>query len=113
HFRLTADDLVVTVATDGFDRYPSVLEWLKAHEGPTRRDLALRRIEIFHRATTDWILEGRQARQRWHNQKYYTWVEQQGTTVEALQMQRDPDFWREQRSRVEDIDKRILQMRGA
>jgi cysteine synthase len=112
HYRLTADDLVVTIATDGFDRYPSVLDWLATREGPSTRDLALRRIEIFHRATTDWVLEGRQARQRWHNQKYYTWVEQQGKTVEALQMQRDPDFWREQRARVEEIDKRILQMRN-
>ncbi|MCK6547955.1 pyridoxal-phosphate dependent enzyme [Myxococcota bacterium] len=111
HFGLGADDLVVTVATDGFDRYPSVLEWLAEREGRQTREMALRRAEIFHRATTDWICEGRQARQRWHNQKYYTWVEQQGKSVEALQMQKSPDFWKEQRARVADIDKRILELR--
>lgn len=112
HFRLGAEHLVVTVATDGFDRYPSVLQWLAGVEGPQTRERALRRIEIFHRATTDWILEGREARERWHNQKYFTWVEQQGKSVEALQMQRDPDFWREQRSRADAIDRRILEMRS-
>jgi cysteine synthase len=112
HFGLGPDDLVVTVATDGFDRYPSVLEWLASREGPTSRERALRRVELFHRATTDWILEGRRARERWHNQKYYTWVEQQGKTVDALQKQKDPDFWREQRARVHEIDRRILAMRA-
>jgi hypothetical protein len=112
YFRFGQDDLVVTVATDGFDRYPSILAWLADRDGPPTRERALRRVEIFHRATTDWILEGRKARERWHNQKYYTWVEQQGKTVEALHKQKDPDFWREQRSRVGEIDKRILAMRG-
>lgn len=112
HFGLGPDDLVVTLATDGFDRYPSVAEWLASQEGPQTRETALRRVEIFHRATTDYVLEGtRHVRDRWHNQKYFTWVEQQGKTIEALQMQRDPDFWREQRARVEDIDQKILAAR--
>jgi cysteine synthase len=110
-YGLTARDLLVTVATDGFDRYPSVLEWLKRHEGPLTRERALRRFEIFLRAGTDWMLEGREVRRRWHNQKYYTWVEQQGKSVEALEQQRDPDFWRAQRARTPDIDRRILERR--
>jgi hypothetical protein len=113
HFGLGADDLVVTIATDGFDRYRSVARWLETQEGPQTRERALRRVEIFHRAGTDYVLEGtRQVRERWHNQKYFTWVEQQGKTVEALQMQRSPDFWREQLERAEDIDRKILAARG-
>lgn len=113
HFKLGPDDLVVTVATDGYDRYPSVRDWLASVEGEQTREKALRRVEIFHRAGTDWILDGTRAvRERWHNQKYFTWVEQQGKSVEALQQQKDPDFWRDQRARVESIDRRILEMRG-
>ncbi len=113
HFGLGPDDLVVTVATDGYDRYPSVRDWLAQTEGEQDRDAALRRVEIFHRAGTDWILDGtRGVCERWHNQKYFTWVEQQGKSVEALQQQKDPDFWRDQRARVESIDKRILELRG-
>jgi cysteine synthase len=110
-YELTPRDLVVTVATDGFDRYPSVLEALSRREGPLTRERALSRVEIFHRASTDWILEGREAQRRWHNQKYFTWVEQQGKSVEALEQQRDPDFWRVQRARAEEIDRRILERR--
>lgn len=113
HFGLGPDDLVVTLATDGYDRYPSVTEWLATREGAQTRDLALRRVELFHRAGTDWILDGTRAtRERWHNQKYFTWVEQQGKSVEALQEQRDPGFWREQRDRAGMIDRRILELRG-
>ncbi len=113
HFGLGPDDLVVTVATDGYDRYPSVRDWLASVEGEQTRESALRRVEIFHRAGRDWILDGtRGVRERWHNQKYFTWVEQQGKSVEALQQQKDPDFWRDQRARVESIDRRIVEMRG-
>ncbi len=113
HYRLSADDLIVTVATDGFDRYPSVAQWLGEREGPQTRERALRRVELFHRVGVDWILEGnRQTRERWHNQKYFTWVEQQGKSVDALQMQRDPAFWRDQLGRVEALDRKILELRA-
>lgn len=110
-YKLGPSDLVVTIATDGYDRYPSVSEWLAKHEGPQTRERALRRVELFHRAGLDWICEGREARERWHNQKYFTWVEQQGKSVEALQQQRDPGFWKAQRERVGEIDKRIRERR--
>lgn len=113
HYRLTSRDLVVTLATDGFDRYPSVLDWLDQREGRQSRDKALRRVEIFHRIGLDWIQEGREHRERWHNQKYFTWVEQQGKSIEALQMQLDQGFWKGQRERVGEIDRRIRELRPA
>ena len=101
HFGLGPDDLVVTVATDGYDRYPSVADWLATQEGPQTRERALRRVELFHRVGVDWIQDGtRQTRARWHNQKYFTWVEQQGKSVEALEEQRDQGFWKIGRAHV-------------
>ena len=38
--QLGKDDLVITLATDGFDRYPSVLELLEEREGPQTTELA-------------------------------------------------------------------------
>lgn len=111
-YKLGASDLIVTVATDGYDRYPSVGQWLASTEGPQTRERALRRVELFHRAGLDWILEGRDARERWHNQKYFSWVEQQGKSVAALEQQRDPGFWKAQRERVGEIDRRIKAQRG-
>jgi len=44
--------------------------------------------------------------------KYYTWVEQQGKSVEELDAQRDQGYWEDQQAQVEEIDQRILQARG-
>lgn len=111
--QLGKDDLIVTVATDGFDRYPSVLARLDAEEGPMDRDEALRRMEMFRRQDTAWCLEGgRDVRRRWHNQKYFTWVEQQGKTVDELRAQEAPAFWREHRDRAVQIDARHKELRG-
>ena len=39
-----------------------------------------------------------------HNFKYFTWVEQQGRTIEELQALWDPDFWAETFSQIEQWD---------
>ncbi len=105
---LTSDDLVVTFATDSFDRYPSVMDRLDREDGPMDRDEALRRLEVFQRQRTDGVLEGTQGvRRRWHNQKYFTWVEQQGMDVEDLKAQADPAFWLAHQARIEEIDKQL------
>jgi len=121
HFGLGPGQAVVTVATDGFDRYPSVLRRLDAQRGPMTRDDARRRVGLFRGgpggATADpsgeWILEGTpETRRRWHNQKYFTWVEQQGKSVEDLRAQEDPAFWSAQQERAKDIDRAILERRA-
>jgi hypothetical protein len=106
-------DALVTVATDGFDRYPSVLRRLDTRLGAMTPDEARRRLDLFHGQKLDHVLEGTRAtRRRWHNQKYFTWVEQQGRDVAELRAQEDPSFWVEQRERAHDIDCRILERRS-
>ncbi len=101
-------DLVVTVATDSFDRYPSVLKKLDAEHGKMTRDEAVRRMGIFRNVKTDWALEGtREVRRRWHNQKYFTWVEQQGKTVKELNAQASPDFWRAHQALAAQLDDKL------
>jgi cysteine synthase len=112
-FDLGPDDLIVTVATDGFDRYPSVMAKLVREHGPMDAAEARRRVDIFHSQDTSWTLLGsEEARIRWHHQKYFTWVEQQGKTVEELRAQEDPSFWRGHREQIEPIDERHREMRG-
>jgi cysteine synthase len=106
--------LVVTVATDGFDRYPSVLRRLDAERGPMSDEAARRRLAIFRGQKSDWILEGdRRVRRRWHNQKYFTWVEQQGRRVEELREQEDAGFWLAQQERAHEVDRLLLERRTA
>jgi hypothetical protein len=105
---------VVTVATDSFDRYPSVLRKLTAENGPQDRDEALRRIAIFQRPSAGYIQEGtRPLRERWHNQKYFTWVEQQGKTVEELRALGSQEAWQAEIAKIPEIDRRLIEARAA
>jgi cysteine synthase len=113
HFGLSPRQAVVTVATDGFDRYPSVLRRLDEEQGPMDAERARRRLEIFRSRESAWRAEGTpEARRRWHNQKYFTWVEQQGKTIEELRAEESPDYWVAQQERAHDIDRRIRERRS-
>jgi len=114
HFRFGPDDVIFTIATDGLDRYRSVLAAMNRAHGPMDESEAARRLEaIFHHQGTDYIREGTlHAHDCWANLKYFTWVEQQGRTVDELRRQRDPAYWLEQQARVPEIDRRIRERRG-
>ncbi len=109
------DDVIYTAATDSLDRYYSVIDEMAAHYGKLDEAAAVGRIEgVFHAAGTDWVLEGtKDVRERWHNLKYYTWVEQQGKSVHELDAQRDPQWWIGHQQRVQEIDKRLNELREA
>ncbi|PYQ13836.1 MAG: pyridoxal-5'-phosphate-dependent protein subunit beta [Acidobacteria bacterium] len=113
HLGLGPRQAVVTVATDGFDRYPSVLRKLDRERGPMTEDEARRRLDIFREPEPGWLVEGTaEARRRWHNQKYFTWVEQQGKTVAELRAQEDPAFWAAHQEKAAEVDRGIRERRG-
>jgi len=108
-YKLKKSDVIVTICTDGIDRYRSVMnELTKSYGVMDEVESAVRIKSIFHNQKTDFIREGTQhSRECWHNLKYYTWVEQQGKTVEELNSQKDPSFWLEKQERVKEIDRKI------
>jgi len=112
-YGLGKDDLVATVCTDAIDRYRSVMAQLTATYGSMdETEAAVRLVSIFHKQKLDWIEEGtRRNRNQWHNLKYYTWVEQQGKSVEELNAQRNPEFWEAEQHKVAEIDRLILEHR--
>ena len=99
-------DVIVTICTDAIDRYGSVMAQMTETYGRMdETEAAVRLASIFYEQETDWVFEGtRQARERWHNLKYYTWVEQQGKTVEELNAQRSAAFWEGEQAKVAEID---------
>jgi len=109
------DDLIVTVATDGLDRYSSVMDALRRDFGVVDEVEGVARARsLFHGLRTDYVWEGTmENRARWHNLKYYTWVEQQGKTVEELDAQKDPAWWEAEQRLVGEIDARLLAYRAA
>ena len=94
---LGAGDAVLTVATDGAEMYGTELEKAAAKLPDGRFD-ALAAAEAYGRyllaATTDNMLElSHRDRERIFNLGYYTWVEQQGVSLEDFDARRDPRFW--------------------
>ncbi|MBI5486816.1 MAG: pyridoxal-phosphate dependent enzyme [Deltaproteobacteria bacterium] len=113
-YRMGRGDILFTIATDGLDRYPSVLAAMTKQLGAMDEAEAERRIEsIFHKQADDWTLEATQhAKDCWANLKYYTWVEQQGKTVAELRRQRSREYWLEHQALVPETDRMIREQRG-
>lgn len=107
-------DTIFTVATDTMDRYGSVMKELSKTYGVMDEvEAAVRLSSIFHGVRPDWVREGtHHARQCWFNLKYYTWVEQQGKSVQELDAQRDPAFWLSEQARIEETDRLLREARG-
>ena len=94
---LGEDDVLLTVATDGAEMYQSQIETAgaKHHSGGLSEVEAA---EAFGQhllgAGIDHVSElGRFERERIFNLGYYTWVEQQGTSLGEFESRRDPGFW--------------------
>lgn len=115
HYDFGKGDVIVTVCTDNIARYHSVMKNLTETHGVMDANEAEHRLaSIFHGQKTDWIQEGtREARLRWHNLKYFTWVEQQGKSVAELEALKSQDFWAGQRAYAAETDKLIEQYRDA
>ncbi len=105
------DDIVATVATDGAPMYETELARIAARDFPRGFDAVAAGEtygEFLAGATTDHLLELRRTdRDRIFNLGYYTWVEQQGVPLEEFEARRQPAFWPEMRSIVQEWDRRI------
>ncbi len=113
YFNLGKGDMIATIATDALDRYYSVMDSMRECYGALDTAAAVGRVEgVFHGVHTDWVQPATfESRSRWHNLKYYTWVEQQGKTVEELDAQRDPAWWQGHQARISAIDAQLIAQR--
>jgi cysteine synthase len=98
HFDLGADDVIMTVATDSAGLYASERQnFLKRRYADGFNEVNAG--EIFSRhlegVVDDHVLELTHVeRKRVFNLGYYTWVEQQGVSIENFDRRRDQKFWR-------------------
>ena len=95
---LGPEDVIATVATDGAGMYRSERELALSRYFPEGFD-AVGAGEAFGEhmlgAGIDHLLELTEPeRRRIFNLGYYTWVEQQGVSVEAFEARREQSFWR-------------------
>jgi hypothetical protein len=109
YYELGSQDYVFTVLTDSVELYSSRLEELRAEHGPYTGATAARHFGRYLEAIgTDHLRElSFRDRKALHNLKYFTWVEQQGRTVDELNLLWDPGFWEETYAQVGEWDERI------
>ncbi len=96
YFEMNGEDIILTIATDSADMYQSRIQELKEERGAyTMLQAAKDSEKSLYGTATDHMKElNYQDQKAIHNLKYYTWVEQQGKTIEDLnQLWYDRDLW--------------------
>jgi cysteine synthase len=96
YFELGPEEVVFTIFTDSSALYASRLTELAQERGAyTQTDAARDLSGPLQHQGIDFFRElTYYERKAIHNLKYYTWVEQQGKTLEELNAQWDPEYWR-------------------
>jgi cysteine synthase A len=113
HRGMGGDDAIVTIATDGAEMYASERRKAIAKHFAGRFD-GIHATEAFAEhilgATDDHLLDlSDRDRRRIFNLGYFTWVEQQGITIQEFTARRDQRFWHDLRSRLPLWDEMIVE----
>jgi cysteine synthase len=112
YYGMTHKDLIVTVFTDSMDLYQSRIHELREALGTyTPRYAAVDYHRSLKGIKTDSMLElNYLQKKRIHHLKYYTWVEQQGRTLEELNQQwYDDNYWTNIHTMTPKLDSLITQ----
>lgn len=113
YLKLGPDDNVVTIATDSFDRYDSVLKDLDERCLETT-DFVLERWarDIFHGMNESFIYDFRRAdkKEQLFKQKENDWLPF-GYSKEYLDSMRSIDFWDDAYKKIDDYDEKIKALR--
>ena len=108
--KLTKNDAIITVATDGADLYETELaktkkQFSKIYDQVTCAEIFAKNFEAI---TVDHTLELSQIdKERIFNLGYYTWVEQQGTSLEEFENRRNQSFWDKHYKDMISLDPKI------
>ena len=108
--KLTKDDAIITVATDGADLYETELAKTKKHFSKRYDQITCAEIfaKNFEAITVDHTLELSQIdKERIFNLGYYTWVEQQGISLEEFENRRNQSFWDKHYKDMISLDEKI------
>jgi len=114
HFGYGSEDVIVTVATDGASMYGTERELalVKYFGGHFDDEAAAETFgEHVLGAATDNLRElTHEERTRIFNLGYFTWVEQQGVSIEDFEARRDPQFWSRTRAEWQRWDELIVEL---
>jgi len=108
-FEYDENDVVFTPLTDSAEMYQSRVEELRQQLG--KYEASSGKVDweryLLGEGTQNMVELTYHERKRLHNLKYFTWVEQQGKSVEELNELWDPELWEEAASQATEWDKLI------
>jgi len=110
YYEMNSNCIVMTIATDSMELYGSRVKELREEHGEYNEiQAAIDYEKCLLGQTVDWMKELTYwDKKRMHNLKYFTWIEQQGKTVEELDAQwYDDNYWREKLHSYEKWDEMI------
>ena len=113
HLNLSSDDNVVTIATDGIDRYPSVLANLEKRRGPLDDATLVDAFEeIFRgRDPRDFLnVRSREEKERLFAYKEQVWTNF-GYTHDYLESMKSQSFWDGEFAKVSEVDAAVTAAR--
>ncbi len=109
YYEMDGRDVVFTCLTDSTELYSSRLQELTDERGPyTPEQAVYDRARYLDGVTVDYLRElTYHDRKALHNFKYFTWVEQQGRSVDELRELWQPEFWEQTFGQVGEWDRQI------
>jgi len=112
--KLGPDENVVTIATDGFDRYPSVLADIERRRGPlSASDLGTKFEEVFRGGEAGDILD---VRPREHKERLFRYKQDVWTTfgysLSYLEGMKSQSFWDGEFDKIAEVDLKLVKTRG-
>jgi cysteine synthase len=110
YYNLDENDVLVTISTDSMAMYQSRLAELTDERGPyTQTDATIDYVRLTEGMKIDNMLElSYLDKKRIHHLKYYTWIEQQGKSVEELDAQWfDKNYWKNIHALTPKLDELI------
>ena len=114
YLKLGPNDNVVTIATDSFDRYPSVINDLHNRELEVTPNVLERWFkDVFMEADTRYILDtrGKEAKEALFKQKERDWLKF-GYSKEYLDSMKKMSFWENEYNKIKEYDEKIKKLRG-
>ncbi|HPE33899.1 MAG TPA: pyridoxal-phosphate dependent enzyme [Bacteroidales bacterium] len=112
YYEMNEKDFIFTVATDSMEMYKTRITEEQNKQGKYSSGQAaidfyacLQNLKIDHMTELDYY-----SKRRIHNLKYFTWIEQQGKTVEELNAQwYDDNYWKQSWEKADEWDEKIME----
>ena len=112
YYEMSENDVIFTVATDSMEMYQSRLieERKRLGEFDNKAAEVVYTADLMGIGIDNMIEMTYYEKRRMHNLKYFTWIEQQGKTVEELNAQwYDDNYWKHQLEKVDLWDEEITE----